>query len=123
MLQTVTAYAAFGAKTSSAQHVKSIAALGVKLPQEPMSYGVLFKGELQMPSMNARWNKEQIAQQPMELTWNAELEYGVEGNSQSKIKLYTKLSKTQAQIRSVLESPEFKKCAEAVRAGRPLSSV
>ena len=123
VLKTVIAYAAFGAKTASEQYAKTAAAVNVKLPQEPMAYGILYKGEVEMPTMKARWNKDLIAQQPMELNWNAELDYGFEGRRQSQIKLNTKLSKTHEQIRSVLASPEFKKCAEVARAGRPLSPI
>ena len=118
----------FGAKSISGQHVKSTAAIGVKIPSEytnHLSYGVLFKSDFQAPLIKARWNTEHIIGQPLELTWNTKLEYGEEMSHpmQSLITVNSKFSKTQSQIKSILESPDFKKCVEDTRAGNGLSPI
>ena len=119
----VEAFTAFGYKPVSGHQVKSAAAAAIKLPQA--TYGIFYEGELRMPKIEARWNKEQLLQQPLELLYNAKVLYGVEAdqNSQRKIVMKTRLSKTQAQMRAVRESEEFRKCAMEANAGRRLSPI
>ena len=120
------AFLVAGYKPHSAHHVKSVAAAAVKAGSNPNAYGVLYEGELKKPKINARWNKEQLLQQPLEMKYNGELLYGANSEieqGQRKIVLKSVLSKTQEQIRSVQESDEFKKCALQANAGRRLSPI
>ena len=122
--RTAEIYTAFGYKRISERHVMSSAASALKLPQG-QAYGVFYEGELRTPKILTRWNNEQLLQQPLELLYNAKVLYGVEADQhrQKKIVLKSRLIKTQAQIRAVRESEEFKKCEIEANAGRRLSPI
>ena len=77
-VEKIEAFAVLGYKSTAAHHVKSNAAAAVILPRGGESYGILYEGELRRPKINARWNKEQLLNQPMELFYNAEVVYGSE---------------------------------------------
>merc|ERR1711962_1304786 len=121
----VQGYAVVGYKYVSSHHVKSAAAIAGKLDQTSNVYGILYEGELKRPKINARWNKEQVLNQPLELFYNGKIVYGWENDqhSQQKIVLKSKFIKTAEQIKSVQESDEFKKCNEVALAGRRLSPI
>ena len=121
----VEGYAVFGYKHIASHHVKSAAAFAGKSEQDSKVYGVLYEGELKRPKINARWNKEQILNQPLELFYNGKIVYGLENDQQNqqKIVLKSKFFKTQQQIQSVHASDEFKKCDEVALAGRRLSPI
>merc|ERR1712168_984934 len=99
--------------------------MGVKISQGQKVYGILYEGELKTPKINARWNKEQLLNQPISLLYNGQVVYGEETNPQGmrKIVLRSALSKTQEQIKSLRESPEFAKCDFEAREGRRLSPI
>merc|ERR1711962_955898 len=103
----------------------SAAAFAGKLKQGSTTYGILYEGELKRPNINARWSKDQILNQQLELVYNGKVVYGPENNKQAQetIVLKSRCHKTQDQIKSVQESPEFKKCQEVERAGRRLSPI
>merc|ERR1712088_464831 len=91
------------------------------------AYQIFFSGDLKRPKIAARWNKEQLLQQPLELIYNAEIAYGAANadidQQQRKIVVNAVLSKTQEQIKSVRDSEEFKKCDMEANAGRRLSPI
>ena len=118
-------YAIAGYNYVSSHHVKSAAAVAAKLDQDANVYGILYEGELKRPKIKARWNKEQVLNQPLELFYNGKIVYGLENDhqSQQKIVMKSKFWKTQIQIQSVQESAEFKKCNEVALAGRRLSPI
>jgi hypothetical protein len=122
--KTVEAFVTFGAKPNSEHSTQSAAAAAVKLPQGKV-YSIFYEGELKMPKINARWNKEELIQQPLQILYQAEVTYGADAdsNSQNKIVLVSKLGKTQAQMRAVRESEEYKKCSMESNAGRRLSPI
>merc|ERR1719370_2239392 len=124
-IKAVEGYAAFGYKQVANHQVKSVAACAGKLKQASTTYGILYEGELKRPIISARWNKEKILAQHLELIYNGELVYGDENNQQGKqkISIKSKFYKTEEQIKSVQSSAEFKKCQEEERAGRRLSSI
>merc|ERR1740124_1485494 len=124
-VEKIEAFAVVGYNPISAHHVKSTAAAAIKLPRGGETYAVLYEGELQTPKINARWNKEQLLNQPLELKYNGEVVYGIETNQQTqrKIVLRSAFSKSAEQIRSVHESEEFRKCAMEATAGRRLSPI
>ena len=124
-VEKIEAFAIFGYNPIAAHHVKSTAAAAIKLPRGAEAYGVLYEGELQRPKINARWNKEQLLNQPMQVKYNGEIVYGLETSQQNqkKIVLRSVLSKSAEQIRSVRESEEFRKCAMEATAGRRLSPI
>jgi hypothetical protein len=124
-VEKVEAFAILGYNPNQAHHVKSTAAAAIKLPQGGKNYGVLYEGELQRPKINARWNKEQLLNQPLEVKYNGEIVYGVETEpqTQEKIVLRSVLKKSPEQIKSVRESEEFRKCAFDATAGRRLSPI
>merc|ERR1719334_766806 len=124
-VKAVEGYAVVGYKQVANHQVKSVAAVAGKLNQGYTAYGVLYEGELKRPLISARWNKEKILAQNLELVYNGALSYGQENNQQEKekISITTKFYKTQEQINSVQSSPEFKKCQEEEHAGRKLSPI
>ena len=124
-IKAVEGYVVFGYKQVANHQVKSVAACAGKLKQASTTYGILYEGELKRPIISARWNKEKILAQHLELVYNGELVYGEENNQQGKqkIEIKSKFYKTEEQIKSVQSSAEFKKCQEEERAGRRLSSI
>ena len=124
-IKAVEGYAVVGYKQVANHQVKSVAAVAGKLKQASTTYGLLYEGELKRPLISARWNKEKILAQNLELVYNGALTYGQENNQQGKekISIATRFYKTQEQIKSVQASPEFKKCQEEERAGRRLSPI
>jgi len=137
--RTVAAYSVFGYKPTTdithARHVKSTFAVAVEITRRgwpglsfDYGYGMLYDGELRKPNINARWNKEQLLNQPLRMLYNGEVEYGYyerqfnQMKSTSKIVFRSVLSKTQEQIKSVRESADSAKCDKEARAGRRLSS-
>ena len=124
-VEQVEAFAVLGYNPNQAHRVKSTAAAAIKLPRGGKHYGILYEGELQRPKINARWNKEQLLNQQLEVKYNGEIVYGEETNQQSqeKIVLRSVLSKSPEQIKSVRESEEFRKCAMEANAGRRLSPI
>merc|ERR1739844_636330 len=111
--------------------VKTFAAIAVPatypIAEGAEAYQIFFSGDLKRPKIAARWNKEQLLQQPLELIYNAEIAYGAANadiaNQQRKIVVNAVLSKTQEQIKSVRDSEEFKKCDMEANAGRRLSPI
>ena len=123
--KSVEGYTVVGYKQAVDQPVKSAAAFAGRLKQASTLYSILYEGNLKHPIVNARWNKEAILNQPLELTYNGKLVYGP-GNdqqAQEKIEINANIHKTEAQSNSVKMSPEFKKCAEEEQAGRTLSPI
>jgi len=124
-VDTAEIYSVLGYHQIAAHHVKSTVGAAVKISQGQKVYGILYEGELKTPKINARWNKEQLLNQPISLLYNGEVVYGEETNPQGmrKIVLRSALSKTQEQIKSLRESPEFAKCDFEAREGRRLSPI
>merc|ERR1719283_351092 len=124
-VKVVEGYAVVGYKQVANHQMKSVAAVAGKLKQAYTTYGIMYEGELKRPLISARWNKEKILAQNLELVYNGALTYGQENNQQGKekISIATRFYKTQEQINSVQASPEFKKCQEEERAGRRLSPI
>ena len=123
--KSVEGYAVVGYKQAVNQPVKSAAAFAGRLKQASTAYSILYEGRLKLPIVNARWSKEEILNQPLELAYNSKLFYGPENdlNAKEKIEIKAKIHKTEAQTNSVKESPEFKRCAEEEQAGRKLSPI
>merc|ERR1712055_234401 len=124
-VEKIEAFAVIGYNPIDAHRVKSTAAAAIKLSQGGERYAISYEGELQRPKINARWNKEQLLNQPLELKYNAKVAYGDETNQQSQeeIVLRSVFHKSSEQIRSVHESKEFRKCAKEASAGRRLSPI
>merc|ERR1712088_1189942 len=118
-------FAVLGYKAKS-HAVKTFAAIAVPatypIAEGAEAYQIFFSGDLKRPKIAARWNKEQLLQQPLELIYNAEIAYGAANadidQQQRKIAVNAVLSKTQEQIKSVRDSEEFKKCDMEANAGR-----
>merc|ERR1719334_2213968 len=123
--KSVEGYAVIGYKQAVNQPVRSAAAFAGRLKQASTAYSILYVGRLKLPIVNVRWSKEEILNQPLELTYNSKLLYGPENdlNAKEKIEIEAKIHKTEAQTNSVKESPEFKRCAEEEQAGRKLSTI
>merc|ERR1712061_860819 len=125
--QKYESYAVVGYKAKS-HAVRTLAAIAVPATQlGNEAYQIFFSGDLKRPKISARWNKEQLLQQPLELIYNAEIAYGAANadieQQQRKIAVNVVLSKTQEQIKSVRDSEEFKKCDMEANAGRRLSPI
>ena len=123
--KSVEGYTVVGYKQAVNQPVKSAAAFAGRLKHASSVYSILYEGNLKHPIVNARWNKEAILNQPLELTYNGNIVYGP-GNDQQlqeKIEVKANFHKTEAQTNSVKMSPEFKRCAEEEQAGRTLSPI
>ena len=86
----VEGFAVVGYKQVADRHVKSAAGFAAKLKQGSTTYGILYEGELKRPTINARWDKEQILNQPMELVYNGNVVYGTENEQQSQQKICMK---------------------------------
>merc|ERR1712066_804330 len=128
--QKYESFAVLGYKAKS-HAVKTFAAIAVPatypIAEGAEAYQIFFSGDLKRPKIAARWNKEQLLQQPLELIYNAEIAYGAANadidQQQRKIAVNAVLSKTQEQIKSVRDSEEFKKCDMEANAGRRLSPI
>lgn len=113
---------AFLGYKSWAHKVKTVAALFFKShPLIPMYY-INYEGNLKRPKINARWTKEQILDQPLDITYSGKADYNFHQGKQT-IRLNYNLSKTQEHIKSVRDSEEFSKCNLNALAGRRLSPI
>ena len=112
--KSVEGYTVVGYKQAVNQPVKSAAAFAGRLKHASSVYSILYEGNLKRPIINARWRRNAILYQPLELTYNCKLVYGPENDQQAqeKIEINANIHKTEAHIKSVKESPEFKRCDE-----------
>ena len=73
--KSVEGYTVVGYKQAVNQPVKSAAAFAGRLKHASSVYSILYEGNLKHPIVNARWNKEAILNQPLELTYNGNIVY------------------------------------------------
>merc|ERR1719167_1491798 len=83
-VKAVEGYAVVGYKQVANHQDKLVAAFAGKLKQAYTTYGIMYEGELKRPLISARWNKEKILAQNLELVYNGALTYGQENNQQGK---------------------------------------
>jgi hypothetical protein len=120
------AFSLLGNKINTSHHVKSVAASAAKLPLlGQKAYAIVFEGEAKYPTIQSRWNKEELLSQPLELKYDGKIVYGIEGEPRSErnIILSSKMSKTEDQIKAVRESEEFKKCSVLEGKNQRLSPI
>ena len=113
---------AFLGYKSWSHKVKTVAATFFKShPLIPMYY-INYEGNLKRPKIRARWTKEKILEQPLEITYSGKVDYNFHQGKRT-VYLKSNLSKSQEHIKSVRESEEFSKCNIDALAGRRLSPI
>jgi hypothetical protein len=86
-------------------------------------YEVLFVSKTEVPRVANRWTTTELVQEAIELIANAGVQYGYENQPQDEMTVSSKMIKTQEQITSVTQSPEYLLCLEEEKLGLKLSSV
>merc|ERR1712001_699073 len=84
---------------------------------------VLFVSKTEVPRVANRWTTTELVQEAIELIANAGVQYGYENQPQDEMTVSSKMIKTQEQITSVTQSPEYLLCLEEEKLGLKLSSV
>jgi len=102
--------------------VLTFGAVGLK-PITGPSYDISYEGKIVLPSLLHKWNVEQLIQESLEMMYDGTLVLGKQiiGGEEVKIGLKTNLMKTEMLKKSVLSSPEYKKCMADIRMGQKLS--
>ena len=80
-------------------------------------YEVLFVSKTEVPRVANRWTTTELVQEAIELIANAGVQYGYENQPQDEMTVSSKMIKTQEQITSVTQSPEYLLCLEEEKLG------
>jgi len=108
-------------KEMEKQLVQTFAAVGLK-PINGPSYDVHYEGSIVLPTLVNKWNIENLIQESLKMMYDGTLVLGKEIiGEEVKVSLKTKLTKTENLIKSILASPEYKKCMADIRIGQKLS--
>jgi hypothetical protein len=86
-------------------------------------YEILFISKTEIPRVANRWTTNDLVEEAIELVANAGIQYGYEKQPKSELTVSSKMLKTQEQITSVKQSPEYLLCLEQERLGLKLTSV
>jgi len=86
-------------------------------------YEILFISKTEIPRVANRWTTNDLVEEAIELVANAGIQYGYEKQPKSQLTVASKMLKTQEQITSVKQSPEYLLCLEQERLGLKLTSV
>lgn len=86
-------------------------------------YEILFISKTEVPRVANRWTTNELVEEAIELVANAGVQYGYEKQTPDQMTVSSKMIKTQEQIISVKQSPEYLLCLEEERLGLKLSSV
>lgn len=108
--------------TPEKEEVKLVSNVEVKTSQSPV-YEVKVISKAEIPRVNNRWNREQLLQQLLKLVLNAEVEYGYESRTKETVKINSEMIKSEAQIKSVRGSPEYRRCDREEQEGQRLANV
>lgn len=125
--KTIEGFSVFGneASTDITSQIKSHLGAVVTMDHGQV-YGIIFNGNLTIPSLHARWDNEIILEQPLEAKLDGKLVYGslnIQRPNMRTITLKSVLRKTQGQIDWVGQSPDFRECHKQYRVDRRLSPI
>jgi len=125
--KTIEGFSVIGNEASSLASSEVKTHLGAVVTMDHgMVYGVLFNGNLRVPSLNARWSLDQILQQQLTANFDAKLVFGelnIRLPNVRTIVLKSIWEKTHQQIASVMRSADYKACKAEIRSGKQLSPV
>jgi len=116
---------ALGYKTESTTAKDTIAVVSnihVKTPATPV-YEIQFLSTAEIPRVNMLRNKEQLLQQTLQVILNGEVKLGFKTGTMESIRIRSLLVKSEQQIESVRNSPEFLHCTQEEQLGHPFADV
>merc|ERR1719184_513900 len=108
-------------KKSVKETVHTFAAVGLK-PIDRPAYNIHYEGSIVLPSLINKLNVEKLIQEIPKMMYDGTLVLGKEITGEEiKVNLKANLIKTEKLIKSILVSPEYKRCIVDVRMGQQLS--
>jgi len=108
-------------KKSVKETVHTFAAVGLK-PIDRPAYNIHYEGSIVLPSLINKLNVEKLIQEIPKMMYDGTLVLGKEITGEEiKVNLKANLIKTEKLIKSILVSPEYKRCIVDVRMGQKLS--
>lgn len=119
---SVKAFVVSGVKRGGPRVIETFTELVVETPQTT-AFEAELKTVTKVPEVLYRWNLDSLLQQSIDMEFDAAFKAGFASSEKVRINIASKLKKSGAQIESVRNSPEYRKCQQEVQKGRTLSTV
>jgi len=107
---------------SESNIVQTFGAIGY-LPTTGPAYNIRYEGSIVLPKLMHKWNIENLIQESIKMIYDGTLVLAQPRGEEIKVNMKTNLIKTELLKRSIMESPEYKKCVADIHLGYKLSPM